>query len=69
MSNRLSLHFTVLSTAKFIQQEIDNGKIHFQSYVLLDFATVFHKSEIEDVEMTETDELIQDIELSLQTKR
>ena len=35
--------------------QTSNGEIHFKSYVLLDFATVFHKSEIRDVEITETD--------------
>ena len=40
--------------------------IHFQLSVLLDFATIFHKSEIEDVDTTETDELIRDIELANQ---
>ena len=38
----------------------------FKSYVLLVFATIFHKSEIRDVETTETDELIEDIELTNQ---
>ena len=41
-----------------------NDKIHFQSYVLLVFATVSHESEIRDVEWIENDELIQDIELT-----
>ena len=56
----------LFNIAKFIQPETDNISIHFQLSVLLDFATIFHKSEIEDVDTTETDELIRDIELANQ---